>query len=95
MQRGRSSVSLGDLLAAGFLAPGQQLVLRQRPSVTAAIAATGRLRIGDQEYTSPSTAARAVLEGTATNGWKAWCTPEGDALADVRARYLSTDVVRR
>ena len=91
MQRGRSTVSLGDLLSAGSLQPGQQLTFRQRPEVTAEVLANGRLKFGGTEYSSPSTAARAVLGGTSTNGWLAWSIREGDvlvALSDVRARHL-------
>lgn len=92
MQRGRSPVSLPDLLSAGLLQPGQQLSMCQRPGTTAELTANGTLKIGSEEYSSPSTAARAVLNGTSTNGWRAWTARDGGvvvALADIRTRFLA------
>ena len=91
MQRGRSPVSVRDLLAAGLLQSGQDLSFRQRPGTTAEVTEEGKLKIGLEEYSSPSAAARAVLGGTSTNGWRAWHVRVDDGLstlADLRTRLL-------
>lgn len=91
MQRGRSPVSLADLVVAGLLRPGQRLSFRNKDAIVAEVTATGGIRIGADEYPSPSTAARAVTGGTATNGWLAWCVEQDDRsvrLAELRDQLL-------
>lgn len=86
MQRGRSPVSVSDLIVSGLLRPGQELRFRQTPTV-AVVAPDGKLNIDGRAFASPSTAAAAVLGGTATNGWLAWYLEEGEgrrSLAQLR-----------
>lgn len=92
MQRGRSPVSVADLVKAELLRPGQRLSFRKNDAVVGEVTTTGTIRIGADEYSSPSTAARAVTGGTATNGWLAWCVDQGGrsaTLADLRGQFLS------
>lgn len=89
MQRGRSPVSVADLVAAGLLRPGQRVRFRRDETITGELTDAGAIRIGADEYRSPSTAGRAVAGGTATNGWTAWSVHDGDdwvTLATVRDR---------
>lgn len=72
MQRGRSPVSVPDLVNSGLLQAGQELRLR-KSSTVAIVKADGKLEVGGRLFASPSTAAGAALGGTATNGWLAWC----------------------
>jgi hypothetical protein len=77
MQRGRSQTSVADLVAAGYLASGQELRLRGRAELTARITADGRLDVQGKTYGSPSTAANAIL-GSNSNGWVTWKAQYGD-----------------
>lgn len=67
-QRGRSAVSLAQLLEAGLLRDGQELRLRGPAGVSATISASGAILYQGQEYQGPSTAAKAAKGGTSTNG---------------------------
>ncbi len=90
MQRGRSSISVADLLSAGLLHAGQRLSFRKSDTIVAEVTPSGTLRVGSDEFSSPSTAGRAVAHGVATNGWAAWYLrePTGwSSLADLRARF--------
>jgi hypothetical protein len=71
-QRGRSAISITQLLEAGFVREGQELRLRGQAGATATLTASGSIRYEGQLYPSLSTAARAAKGGTSTNGWKAW-----------------------
>jgi hypothetical protein len=75
VQRGRSPVSMKDLLDAGLLTAGQEL--RGRGSVRAKVTATGGLVVAGTEHRSPSNAATAALDGTSTNGWFFWRVQHG------------------
>ncbi len=87
MQLGRSSVAISDLVKAGLLRPGQRLVFRKN-GPGAEVTATGAIKFGGTEYSSPSTAAKAAAGGTSTNGWVAWSVPGGETLAELRDRHL-------
>lgn len=91
-QRGRSAVSVAQLLEAGFIRAGQEVRLRGPSATRAVITSNGGIALGGEEYRSPSTAARAARGGTSTNGWAMWQI-ESDGnwvdLADVRGRWLS------
>lgn len=89
MQRGRSPVSLADLIRRQVLQPGQELSFRRSSETKAHVTAEGMIRFGGQEYGSPSTAARAAAGGTSTNGWTAWYVNTADgpvALAQLRSQ---------
>lgn|SRR5579884_5668 len=90
MQRGRSLVSLSELVDAGLLQPGDELSFRQSDDLVATITESGTLRFQGAEYRSPSTAGRAATAGRAVNGWVAWSVTSGDraSLAQLRARYV-------
>ena len=91
MQLGRSPVSLADLMRTQLLHEGQELSFRRSAETTAHLTADGKIRFGDQEFASPSTAARAAAGGTSTNGWKAWYVKVDDSwidLAQVRAQLV-------
>jgi hypothetical protein len=92
MQRGRSPVSLTDLILARLLQPGQTLSFRGQASPLGSLTAAGKIVLDGREYSSPSTAARAAAGGTSTNGWLAWQVEEGGQytpLAALRSRYLA------
>lgn len=72
MQRGRSPVSLSDLLSAGLLQPGQELRFRTNAAKQARVAGDGTIAFEGQTYSSPSTAGRAAAGGVSTNGWVSW-----------------------
>jgi hypothetical protein len=69
---GGRRVRVFDLLRAGLLAEGDELVLdRRRSGEThrASVTAEGRIRLADgQEFSSPSSAAREVARVTAIDG---------------------------
>jgi len=72
MQRGRSSVSVGQLIEAGHLTAGQELRYRQHSDATATLVDSGAIDFRGTVYPSPSAAARAANYGISTNGWLAW-----------------------
>lgn len=71
MQRGRSPVSIKDLVQSGLLSVGEDLTFRDRIDVKAKVTADG-ISVQGQEFRSPSTAATAVLGGISANGWLCW-----------------------
>ena len=79
MQRGRSRLSISELISKGVLVSGQELRFRGQPELTGSITPQGEIRYGDVTYKSPSTAAKAVIGGGSTNGWLAWRALAGDA----------------
>jgi hypothetical protein len=90
MAKGRSPVSLADLIAAGLLRPNETLRLRVHGAATARVLPDGRLQTAEGIFTSPTTAA-VRLEGSSTNGWQAWRAERGDAwvtLDSLRATAL-------
>jgi hypothetical protein len=90
MQRGRSAVSLSDLIGAGLLRSGQELSFRRSDDVVAVLTESGGLRFKGDEYRSPSTAGRAAAGGVATNGWVAWFAKSGHervSLARLRDQF--------
>jgi hypothetical protein len=90
-QRGRSAVSLTQLLEAGLVREDQELRLRGQKGVTATITATGSIKYRGELYPSPSTAARAAKGGTSTNGWTAWQVEDDGVwvnLSELRHRFI-------
>ncbi|MEO3751107.1 DUF262 domain-containing protein [Streptomyces sp. B6B3] len=82
-------IALADLLAAGLLEPGTQLVPRQGSyEATGELDADGTIVLDGQRYDSPSGAARSL--GSSANGWTFWRarTREGtQTLDDLRREY--------
>jgi hypothetical protein len=95
--RGRSPISIGDLLEAKLLKPDQRLTFRGR-AVVATVAADGRITFGGNLYGTPSAAASAAADGMSYNGWLAWSTQsEGGVftLAELRDQLLAKRAVGR
>ncbi|MCR2824289.1 GmrSD restriction endonuclease domain-containing protein [Microbacterium sp. zg.Y909] len=90
----RASVDVAQLVDAGWLATGTELVPRQQAvsGATAIVSQDGRLYIGDTAYDTPSAAAGAAYSGKgAVNGWWFWgIAGTGRRLTDVRADYLAS-----
>jgi len=90
---GGRRIRVRDLVRAGLLAPGAELVFR-RPRIgdthRAFVTDDGRLRLADgEEFTTPSTAATAATGSPAIDGWFAWTlTDSGEPLDSLRQRYL-------
>jgi CBS domain-containing protein len=87
-----------DLIKAGLLNPGQELVF-ERPRIgdihRAVVTESGRIRVADgQELASPSRAA-ATVSGTATDGWYAWRVGEGGPLLDQLRQQLLKSVAKQ
>jgi len=91
-QRGRSAVTLAQLLQSGLIDAGQELRLRGTAEAQAVVTQTGGVEYAGTVYSSPSTAARAARGGTSTNGWLAWQV-EIDGLwvdlSDLRQRWFA------
>jgi hypothetical protein len=89
-QRGRSDVSISDLVRANLLKEGQSLRLTNHDEVRATVTADG-LKFGGRIYLSPSTAAVAARNGPKRmNGWLAWKARVGDRwrpISEVRDQY--------
>lgn len=87
------SPQLAPLLAAGLLAPGQQLTWnrpRLRTRHTATVTPEGRLRLHDgATYPSPHQAARH-LAGYPADGYAAFTTDNGTTLAKLAAAMPDT-----
>ena len=91
MQRGRSAVSVRDLLRAELVRSGDELRFRGDPERRAAVTADGHIEFEGTDYTSPSTAAKAANQGISTNGWLVWrLSHEGRSatLSDLREALL-------
>lgn len=90
----RSSVDIAQLVDAGWLTTGSELVPRQQshPGMTAVVSKDGRLYIGEKAYDTPSAAAGVAYSGKgAVNGWWFWGVAGTDRrLTDVRAEYLAS-----
>lgn len=82
-----SYVSIGQVVAAGLLTPGTDLVARDPDKPTARVTKTGLLEVDGQEYETLSGAGKAVL-GRNVNGWYYWRMPDGRRLLDIRDDYL-------
>jgi CBS domain-containing protein len=88
-------VRVMDLIRAGLLNPGQELVF-ERPRIgdihRAVVTENGRIRVADgQEFASPSGAADTV-SGTATDGWYCWRVGDDGPLLDELRQHLLQSV---
>ena len=89
-KRWASKVSVADLIAAGFIQPGQTL-FPKRPKYAgrdAKVLPDGRIEIEGQIRDSLSLAG-AVVQNRNTNGWSFWLTDTKSrkSMNDVRADY--------
>ncbi|MFC7931677.1 CBS domain-containing protein [Streptomyces cinereoruber] len=84
-------VRVSDLVDAGLLAPGTQLVFRRKRSGEAHLARVtedGKIELDDgRRFASPSAAAAAASGRGPFDGWTAWAL-EGDTLLDVLRQTL-------
>lgn len=91
--RPRHRLDLSELLSAGCISAGAQLVPRRKKYAgsVATLLPDGRLEIGDKTYSSPSEAAAAIT-GTSTNGWWFFYVDPYSrrSLRDVRIEYLES-----
>lgn len=93
-------VSLSDLMAAGFLHEGQNIIHSYKPrggknrTFSGTLLKDGSISVLDQTFTSPSYAALACIQEAGSdrktvNGWTSWRTKEGKSLSQVRIDYLA------
>lgn len=84
--RSVGSVSVADLLAAGVLEVGEELVGKYKgEETTVLVTEDGRLAAGEDLYDSPSQAARLTSGQAAVNGWVFWSNRRGRSLRELRA----------
>ena len=84
-----SQPSLQELVGNGVLQPGTQLVPRGGEGDRATVTERGKIRLGDEEFATPSGAGRKSL-GRGVNGWYFWRLEDGRRLADLRSGQSST-----
>ncbi|MEE1324395.1 MAG: type I restriction enzyme HsdR N-terminal domain-containing protein [Bifidobacteriaceae bacterium] len=87
-KRRRSSVKMQDLVNAGLLRDGDELisVRGQYRDVVAMVRGDGKIEIEGQRYKSPSGAAESVTDHS-EDGWKFWELRDGRTLDDLRDAY--------
>ncbi len=78
----KSDTQIATLLSAGIVQAGDEWFIERKDGyrAVARVTLSGTLEMGGEQYTSPSTAAGAVL-GTSTNGWKRWKFSDGGRTA--------------
>lgn len=92
-------VSLADLLDAGFLSVGDELVMTYKPrggnrkKYKAVITEDGSMEVLGKKFKSPSYAALLAIQDAGSdrktvNGWTSWRNSEEKLLADLRTEYL-------
>jgi len=93
-------VYLSDLLEAGILTVGQEMVMTYKPrgalskqAYTAVVTEDGELEVEGKTYSAPSYAAlyciqKAGSSRNTVNGWTSWRTRSDKSLSDLRAQYL-------
>ncbi|MFI1617147.1 CBS domain-containing protein [Streptomyces lydicus] len=87
-------VRISDLVDAGLLTTGAELVFR-RPRVgethTAAVSEDHTIRLTDgRRFASPSKAAHAAVGNGSFDGWNAWTLGDGTTLDSLRQRLLDS-----
>lgn len=90
-KRASYSTTIADLVSAGLLRPGEKLLFDGRSRhAEATINSNGEIVLDGVSYESPSAAGKAVLDGRAVNGWKAWTVgADGPQLSALRDRLAS------
>lgn len=89
------SVRIADLVAAGLLPAGTEVVYtRSGKSTTGIITADGNIQIGEERFNTPSAAGNAAV-GHAVDGWVSWRVPSLDdaRLADLRQQLLDREQI--
>jgi len=92
-------LSLTDLLEAGLLSVGDELVMSYKPrggnqkKYKAVITKEGSMIVLDKKFKSPSYAALLGIQDAGSdrktvNGWTSWKNRNGKLLADLRSEYL-------
>lgn len=93
-------VTISDLVEAGLLAPGQELVMTYKPrgaaarqTYTAIVSDSGDIVVDGLSYSAPSYAALHCIQQSGSsrntvNGWTSWKTQDDIFLTDLRTRYL-------
>lgn len=86
-KRRHSSVKMQDLVNAGLLHDGDELICAtasgQYQDVVATVRGDGGIEIEGQTYYSPSSAEERV-RGYSRDGWTFWRLPDGRTLDDLR-----------
>jgi hypothetical protein len=93
-------VSIGDLITANLLTPGQEIFQKYKPrggkrrTYRGIIIEDGSVEVLGEKFSSLSYAALkgindAGSERTTVNGWKSWQTSDGKFLSDIRTQYLA------
>jgi hypothetical protein len=88
LTKGRSPISIADLLKAGLLRDGQELYLRRDESKIGYIAKDGSIVVEGTKYANPTGAAKATGSWKTVKGWTAWsveCNGRRIQLADLRS----------
>ncbi|MBQ5557296.1 MAG: type I restriction enzyme HsdR N-terminal domain-containing protein [Aeriscardovia sp.] len=89
-KRRRSSVKMQDLVNAGLLHDGDELICAtasgQYQDVVATVRGDGKIEIEGQPYPSLSKAAE-IVTGHSRDGWTFWRLPDGRTLDDLRDAY--------
>lgn len=92
-------VSLADLLEAGLLSVGDELMMNYKPrggnkkKYKAAVTEDGSMIVLDKKFKSPSYAALLGIQDAGSdrktvNGWTSWKNKNGKLLANLRLDYL-------
>ena len=84
--RSRSTVSvekservhLRNLLEARLLSVGEKLRYKMKPSIVATVTREGNLKVGKEEFRSPSGAATNFAPAGRRDGWLCWLFQDGD-----------------
>lgn len=89
-RRQRHGETIKDLIKAALLVSGQVLQpTRRGKSERAIVLDSGRLKLGETEFGTPSAAAKAVTRNTSEPGWEFWAVDEDGrqvTLFELRAR---------
>lgn len=95
-------VSLSDLIQAGLLISGQELLMTYKPRgaisrqmYSATITDDGDIVVEDRSFSAPSYAALYCIQKSGStrntvNGWTSWKTHDDKFLADIRTKFLET-----
>lgn len=92
-------VSLADLIYAGLLSEGDELLMKYKPrggnqkKYKAVVTEDGSVIVLDKKFKSPSYAAIFGIQDAGSdrktvNGWTSWKAKDGKSLADLRLDYL-------
>ncbi|MFH1039541.1 MAG: hypothetical protein V1789_12845 [PVC group bacterium] len=93
-------VRIADLIEAGLLTPGEELIHSYKPRGaqrrmdTARVGKDGKLEVLGEKFSSPSYAALYCINAAGSsrrtvNGWTSWKAKSGKILAQLRSAYLS------